>query len=76
MLEKGKAAPYTGVLVPEDAYRFYQKDSILFPDCKERLDAVVLESQNTPEPWIKQNTVLTMLACTLLGFFVGAHYGN
>lgn len=40
-MKKGEVAPFAGVLLPEDAYRFYQLDAELYGMCDERLRASV-----------------------------------
>lgn len=39
VLKSGDLAPFKGVLVPEDSYRFYQMDFKELEKCKDRLAA-------------------------------------
>ena len=64
-LEKGSRAPYSGVLVPDDAYRFYQMDAKLFPSCEERLRASVRTP--TEEGWFTPR----QLSFSLVGVIAG-----
>ena len=69
-LEKGAAAPYSGVLVPEDAYRFYQTDSIAYPECKDKLkDALVSCSEAQDEGWLTGRQLFFVVAGFTLGLF-------
>lgn len=63
ILHRGEPAPYSGVLVPERSYRYYQTDSALFPACQERLRA---SARPCPEPegWLSPR----QLSFALLGF--------
>ena len=66
-LSKGSVAPYSGVLVPEDAYRFYQTDSVLYPKCRERLEASAGQCEEC-DPLFSPR----QLAFFLLGMITGA----
>lgn len=65
-LERGARAPYSGVLVPEDAYRFYQVDGVLFATCKERLGASVGECEEC-DPWFSSRQFSFALFGIVLG---------
>jgi hypothetical protein len=65
-LAKGAQAPYPGVLVPEDAYRYYQADSALYPSCREKLAAAAVPCP-PPEPWFSLKSLIFLS----LGFFAG-----
>ena len=71
-LNKGDSSPYDGVLVPEDAYRFYQKDVSLFPDCQQRLDAALAERME-PESTFTKTNLLVLLSGVLIGFVASQH---
>lgn len=56
LLMKNDPAPFDGVLVPEDAYRYYQLDAAIYPDCRERIDKAVascqeIRGESASRPW-------------------------
>lgn len=68
-LGKGEAAPYSGVLVPEDAYRYYQADSMVYPDCKAKLkEAVQSCSAAQDEGWLTPKQLIFGVLGFALGF--------
>lgn len=66
-IEKGDRAPFDGVLVPEDSYRFYQIDSELYTDCKSRLEASVGLCPDC-DPWFTNRQFLFLATGIALGF--------
>lgn len=68
ILERGEIAPFSGVLVPEDAYRFYQTDSEVYKGCEERLKASVGFCEPPEEP------LFSMRQLMWLGFGAAAGY--
>ena len=64
VLPLGGSAPYSGVLIPEDAYRFYQEDFFSRKLCEAAL-------QQRPEaPWFSQQNFLLFGAGLLSGFLI------
>jgi hypothetical protein len=68
-VSKGTPAPYDGVIVPFDAYRYYAQDRELFPDCNKRLQAAFEESVK-PEPLLTEQNVLIFLTGVLGGMLL------
>ena len=69
-VQKGRPAPFSGVLVPEDSYRFYQTDAELFRTCDARLRASVGRCPEAPERWLTQQNFLLLI----LGLAAGSLY--
>ena len=57
-LPRGEIAPFDGVLVPEDAYRFYQTDSQIYKGCEERLKASVGLCEAAEESWFTSRQLM------------------
>ena len=62
----GQRAPYEGILIPYDSYRYYQQNSVLLPDCKDRL-AEIDEIAKAPKPWLTQDNIMIFLGGLLVG---------
>jgi len=67
-LRKGRPAPYSGVLVPEDAYRYYQQDAVLYPKCRERIAASVGQCEEC-DAWFSPRQLTFFLLGAIAGVF-------
>jgi hypothetical protein len=73
-LESGERAPYSGVLIPEDSYRYYQEDSALYPACVERLKEAKCAQPN--EPWFSPRQLSFLLSGVVLGLITASKTGR
>jgi len=77
VVSQGDRVPYDGVLVPEDAYRFYQVDSLAYPDCKDKLKAAsVAYASCSAESWFTQKQINFFLAGFVLGAVAASQVGR
>ena len=67
LMRAGEPAPYAGVLVPPDAYRFYQIDSLSLEKCKVRLEAGAVACPACEE-WFSSKQLAFLIGGLALGF--------
>lgn len=74
IITKGEEAPFSGVLVAEDSYRFYQQDSALFPHCEEKLRGA--QTLCAEEPWFSYKNLIWLIFGAGLGYIAKDAIGS
>lgn len=68
ILKPGDLAPFKGVLVPEDGYRFYQIDVKSLERCKSRLEAGVVACPPCEPELFTSKQLMFLIGGIALGF--------
>jgi hypothetical protein len=68
VMNKGDLAPFKGVLVPEDGYRFYQMDALALEKCKGKLNAGIADCPPCEPEMFSSKQLMFLVSGLLIGF--------